>query len=113
MHDVGTERNAVNLETSLLHAFRHNGGKESLLVAVKILAHFFHHYDVAEELCPEVTIALNCFLYHVQVRIDDLDEFVFRLHWLCRHISHLFVDALQFPLDDRPIDLLLALEVGI
>ena len=110
VHDIRAERDAIYLETPLLNAFRHDGSKKPLFVFVEVFADFFHHNDVAEELGSEVSVALNGFLDHVEVSVDDLDEFIFRLHRLGRHISHLLVDALKFSLDDRPVNLLLTLE---
>ena len=94
VQDVRAEWNALYFETSLLHAFCHDGGKEPLFVAVEVLAHFLYHDDIAEEFCSEIAVTLHGFFYHVEVSVDDLDEFVFGFHLLHGHLVHSFVDAL-------------------
>ena len=113
VQDAGAERNALYLESSLPYAFCHDGGEESLFVAVEVLAHFLYHDDIAEELCSEIAVALYGFFYHVEVCVDNFDEFVFGLHLLHGHLVNSLVDTLYFSFDDSPVNFLFVLEIGI
>ena len=95
--ELGTHSEFLGIMTQpemLSTFFCHDGGKEPLFVAVEVLAHFLYHDDIAEEFCSEIAVTLHGFFYHVEVSVDDLDEFVFGFHLLHGHLVHSFVDAL-------------------
>ena len=113
MSDFCHEIHILNVELPIQISALIDLSENSNLVGIKLLAHFFHHPNIAKEFSAEITISDHCLTNSAEMGVDKFDNLVLRTYLPCRHFIKFLWQALQFRLDDSGIYILFLTEIGI